>query len=172
MHKGWGIWEIAVSLKNWTWGGCPRLGVRIPRRLGQADFLFVTNCTKKGTIKCSVLSSVPIRCLAKAYLASGLHMLLSWYSGSFQHYCLQDTEIVSSHLACVVCWVSGLKAPQLLRPSAHGVFHPIAEKYFSLPILLPYLLSWSQSCVAPQLSPALQSCCFSAISVEIQVSFH
>lgn len=83
---------------------------------GRQIFFFNKLYQKKDyKMFCSLLSSVPIRCLAKAYFASGLHMLLSWYSGSFQHYCLQDTEIVSSHHACVACRVS---APVLQCPGS------------------------------------------------------
>lgn len=93
---------------------------------------------------CSVLSSVPFRCLAKAHLASGLHMFLCWYSGSFQHNCLQDTEIVSSYLACVV---SALKASQLLCPRTQGF------NFSTTAWNLSSLLSWSQNYVALQHSP-------------------
>lgn len=99
--------------------------------------IFTWQTVAKRTLTCSVLSSVPIRCLTKAYLASGLHMLLSWYSGSFQYYCLQDTAIVSDPLLLLVGEppagrrAGSLKASQLLCPSAQGDSHPTVGEYFS-----------------------------------------
>lgn len=138
--QGKGVWETAASPTRQTWGECPRFAVTIHRRLGGGE-IFTWQTVAKRTLTCSVLSSVPIRCLTKAYLASGLHMLLSWYSGSFQYYCLQDTAIVSDPLLLSVgeppagrragSQSSALKASQLLCPSAQGVFHPTVGEYFS-----------------------------------------
>lgn len=138
--QGEGVWETAALPTHWTWGECPHFAVTIHRRLGGNE-IFMWQTVAKMTLTCSVLSSVPIGCLTKAYLASGLHMLLSWYSGSFQYYCIQDTAIVSDRFACFGWWAShrkegwqssALKASQLLCPSARGVFHPTVGEYFSL----------------------------------------
>lgn len=77
--QGGGICEIAISPSNQTQGESPEVGVRILREVGGGTFSSCDKLYQKknpSKMSCFVLSSVPFRCLAKAHLASGLHMFL------------------------------------------------------------------------------------------------
>ena len=88
---------------------------------------------KDRNMFCSLLSTYQMSCKS---------ILCQWSAHAPQLIFRQLSALLSpgyrdsKFSPCVVCWVSALKASQLLCPHAQGVFHPIAEKYFSFPILL------------------------------------